>query len=121
MNPNFSTRASLCRCLEGEASWLEAQVEWVLLVLVGDVLEIMVTSDEEPHEAQEKCYEAETKSTVKYYYYDGNLEVDVGPWVAEDSKHAVVAWVVEDLEVVAVAAVFVNVVTAAKNAVVTVL
>lgn len=42
--------ASLCLCLEGEASWLEAQVECVLLVLVGDVLEIMVTSDEDPQE-----------------------------------------------------------------------
>lgn len=49
----------------------------------------------------------------------------VGPWIAEDSKHAVAvaAWAAEDSEVVAVAAavVFVNVVTDAKNAVVTVL
>lgn len=35
---------SLCLCLEDMTSWPDDQEEWVLLVLVGEVLEIMAMS-----------------------------------------------------------------------------
>lgn len=41
---------SLCLCLEDMTSWPDDQEEWVLLVLVGEVLEIMAMSLEELQE-----------------------------------------------------------------------